>query len=76
MAAGRAGEERLKALRAEIARDAAELRRRLRGTRDRVPREWREMRTVTRDFLELFWLLFRRRGVRESTPPGAPPSSQ
>ena len=69
MAAPGAAGERLKTLRAEIARDAAEVRHRWRATRERVPREWREMRDVGRDVMELFWVLLRRRATTGSTSP-------
>ncbi len=73
MAAPRAPGARLSALRAEITRDAGEVRRRWREMHGRMPREWREMRDVGRQVLDLFWILLRRR-AGESTPPPAGPS--
>lgn len=74
MAAQRAAQERLKSLREEIARDTADLRGRWRTARDRLPREWQELRTVSRDLLEMVWLLLRRRSSADSTTPPVPPS--
>jgi hypothetical protein len=74
MAAPRVAGERLSVLRGEIARDAAEVRRRWRDMRDRLPGEWREMRDVGRQVLDLFGVLLRRRAANDSTPPPSSPS--
>ncbi len=71
MAAPPSPGERLKTLRGEIARDAAELRRRWGVARERVPREWREVYAAGREVVDLLWLVLRRRAPRD---PSAPPS--
>ncbi|MDQ7849929.1 MAG: hypothetical protein QN152_09125 [Armatimonadota bacterium] len=72
MAASPAPGERLKTLRADIARDAAEVRRRWRAVRERVPREWREVRVASREVLDLLWLVLRRRAPADRPAPPPP----
>lgn len=72
MAAPPAPGERLKTVRAEIARDAAEVRRRWRAVRERVPREWREVYAAGREVLDLLWLVLRRRAHTDRAAPPPP----